>query len=70
MHFYNYFLRGAQATSTFVLNSRKQLRQIQADGSIVYFNGDRTTTPAPKTKCNCGFKHYWDGREYDNNPTM
>ncbi|XP_071795965.1 deubiquitinating protein VCPIP1-like [Asterias amurensis] len=48
----------------------KQLRQIQSDGSIVYFNGDRTNTPAPKTKCNCGFKHYWDGQEYDNNPAV
>ncbi|XP_022099478.1 deubiquitinating protein VCIP135-like isoform X2 [Acanthaster planci] len=48
----------------------KQLRQIRTDGSVVYFNGDRTTTPAPKTKCNCGFKHYWNGIEYDNNPSI
>ncbi|XP_006824972.1 deubiquitinating protein VCPIP1-like [Saccoglossus kowalevskii] len=44
------------------------VRLVNGDGSIVYNNGDRTKTPAPDTRCNCGFKHYWDGTEYDNLP--
>ncbi|XP_071853755.1 deubiquitinating protein VCPIP1-like isoform X2 [Apostichopus japonicus] len=48
----------------------KELRLERADGSIVYHNGDKTATPAPDTKCSCGFKHYWDGKEFDNMPLM
>ncbi|XP_070565133.1 LOW QUALITY PROTEIN: deubiquitinating protein VCPIP1-like [Ptychodera flava] len=44
------------------------VRVVKGDGSVVYINGDRTKTPAPDTRCNCGFKHYWDGKEYDNLP--
>ncbi|XP_077979065.1 deubiquitinating protein VCPIP1-like [Glandiceps talaboti] len=44
------------------------LRLVKGDGTIVYTNGDRTKTSAPTTRCNCGFKHYWDGKEYDNLP--
>ena len=47
------------------------LRIVQADGSPVYVNGDRTSTPVTgKTKCSCGFKHFWDGKEYDNLPEV
>ncbi|CAH1785484.1 unnamed protein product [Owenia fusiformis] len=46
------------------------VRQLNYDGSIQYKNGDRTTTPAEKTRCQCGFKHYWDGKEYDNIPEI
>ncbi|KAH3870693.1 hypothetical protein DPMN_033884 [Dreissena polymorpha] len=46
------------------------LRQVRADGSNVYENGDRTTTPCVGGKCLCGFKHYWDGKEYDNLPEI
>ena len=49
---------------------RKQLRLVHADGTVQYHNGDRTSTPAPKTRCNCGYKHYWDGKEYDNHPAV
>ena len=44
------------------------LRVLRRNGSLVYNNGDRTTTEAKKSNCNCGYKHYWDGREYDNLP--
>ena len=43
-------------------------RSLNGDGSIVYLNGDRTSTPAEGSMCGCGFKHYWDGKEYDNLP--
>ena len=45
------------------------LRQVEADNTLLYKNGDRTSTPvtAP-SKCGCGFKHFWDGKEYDNLP--
>ena len=43
---------------------------MNGDGTVKYENGDRTTTPAPGGKCTCGFKHYWDGKEYDNLPEM
>ena len=45
-------------------------REIRSDGSIVYKNGDRTDTPTSNSKCGCGFKHYWDGKEYDTLPKM
>ena len=45
------------------------LRRVKSDGSAVYMNGDRTTTPVEgHSRCGCGFKHYWNGREYDNMP--
>ena len=45
------------------------LRRVKSDGSAVYMNGDRTTTPVEgQSHCRCGFKHYWNGREYDNMP--
>lgn len=45
------------------------LRHVKSDGRAVYVNGDRTTTPVKGTsRCGCGFKHYWNGREYDNMP--
>jgi len=45
------------------------LRRVKSDGSPVYVNGDRTTTPVEgRSRCGCGFKHYWNGREYDNMP--
>lgn len=46
------------------------LREIRSDGSIVYRNGDRTGTPTSNSQCGCGFKHYWEGNEYDNMPKM
>ncbi|XP_060561991.1 deubiquitinating protein VCPIP1-like isoform X2 [Ruditapes philippinarum] len=48
----------------------EMLRQVQADGSIVYKDGDRTTTPCVGGKCPCGFKHYYQGKEYDNLPDI
>ena len=48
---------------------RGPLRRVKSDGSAVYMNGDRTTTPVEgHSRCGCGFKHYWNGREHDNMP--
>ncbi|CAB4042378.1 deubiquitinating VCIP135, partial, partial [Paramuricea clavata] len=34
-------------------------------------NGDRTSTQSNNSKgCTCGFKHFWDGNEYDNVPKV
>lgn len=47
-----------------------QLRLVHFDGKILYENGDKTTTPvnSPRVRCKCGFKHWYNGREYDNPP--
>ncbi|XP_064634580.1 deubiquitinating protein VCPIP1-like isoform X2 [Lineus longissimus] len=47
-----------------------QMRRVNPDGSPCYINGDRTSNRAGKTRCQCGFKHYWDGKEYDNLPEV
>ncbi|XP_068722589.1 deubiquitinating protein VCPIP1-like [Montipora capricornis] len=45
------------------------LRCVKSDGSAVYMNGDRTATPVKGTsQCGCGYKHYWNGKEYNNMP--
>ncbi|XP_066272769.1 deubiquitinating protein VCPIP1-like [Branchiostoma lanceolatum] len=46
------------------------VRLVCPDGSVVYLNGDRTHTAAENSQCGCGFKHYWDGKEYDNLPEL
>lgn len=43
-------------------------RLVTREGDIVYKNGDRTLTAATQSRCGCGYKHYWDGKEYDNLP--
>ncbi|ELT92345.1 hypothetical protein CAPTEDRAFT_100015, partial [Capitella teleta] len=45
-----------------------QIRLLNGNNTIVYENGDRTLTPTNDSNCHCGFKHYWDGQEYDNLP--
>ncbi|XP_025080407.1 deubiquitinating protein VCIP135-like isoform X2 [Pomacea canaliculata] len=48
-----------------------QVRPVKADGTIEYKNGDRTIVPTnSKAGCGCGFKHYWDGQLYDNQPEL
>ncbi|XP_026993689.1 deubiquitinating protein VCPIP1 isoform X1 [Tachysurus fulvidraco] len=47
---------------------RNTVRHVRGDGSIVYLDGDRTNTRSQGGKCGCGFKHYWEGKEYDNLP--
>ncbi|XP_046335736.1 deubiquitinating protein VCPIP1-like [Haliotis rufescens] len=47
-----------------------RVRQVTGNSSILYQNGDRTLTPSTSTRCTCGFKHYWNGREYDNFPEI
>ncbi|XP_053571068.1 deubiquitinating protein VCPIP1 [Bombina bombina] len=44
------------------------VRRVRSDASIVYIDGDRTNTRSFGGKCGCGFKHYWEGKEYDNLP--
>ncbi|TRY66308.1 hypothetical protein DNTS_024307 [Danionella cerebrum] len=44
------------------------VRRVHGDGSVVYLDGDRTNTPSKGGKCGCGFKHFWEGKEYDNLP--
>ncbi|XP_075993622.1 deubiquitinating protein VCPIP1 isoform X2 [Genypterus blacodes] len=44
------------------------VRHILGDGSVVYLDGDRTNTRSQGGKCGCGFKHFWEGKEYDNLP--
>ncbi|KAG9478871.1 hypothetical protein GDO78_012502 [Eleutherodactylus coqui] len=44
------------------------VRRMRSNSSIVYLDGDRTNTRSYGGKCGCGFKHYWDGKEYDNLP--
>ena len=47
------------------------LRPVNMDGSTQYENGDRTTTPSDSTtKCPCGFKHFYNGNEYDSPPRL
>ncbi|CAK8684090.1 unnamed protein product [Clavelina lepadiformis] len=44
-------------------------RSVDKTGTIQYEDGDATPTPSiGKTKCHCGQKHYWAGKEYDNLP--
>ncbi|XP_028834527.1 deubiquitinating protein VCIP135 [Denticeps clupeoides] len=45
------------------------VRHVRSDGSVAYLNGDRTNTRSDTGgKCGCGFKHFWEEREYDNLP--
>nr|XP_019961768.1 PREDICTED: deubiquitinating protein VCIP135 [Paralichthys olivaceus] len=44
------------------------VRHIRGSGSVVYLDGDRTNTRSQGGKCGCGFKHYWEEKEYDNLP--
>ncbi|XP_006006858.1 deubiquitinating protein VCPIP1 [Latimeria chalumnae] len=44
------------------------VRRVKGDGSVVYLDGDRTNTKSAGGKCGCGFKHFWEGKEYDNLP--
>lgn len=46
------------------------VRLVNANGSVKYKNGDHTKTKAISSHCTCGFKHHWDGEEYDNIPQM
>uniref|UniRef100_A0A3Q3DEF0 Deubiquitinating protein VCPIP1 n=1 Tax=Hippocampus comes TaxID=109280 RepID=A0A3Q3DEF0_HIPCM len=44
------------------------VRRVRANGLVVYLDGDRTDTRSQGGKCGCGFKHFWEGKEYDNLP--
>ncbi len=46
------------------------MRLVKNDGSVLYLNGDKTNNKSTSSRCTCGYKHYWDGREYDNLPEM
>ncbi|EDV29405.1 uncharacterized protein TRIADDRAFT_11306, partial [Trichoplax adhaerens] len=48
-----------------------KMRSLSGQGNIAYCNGDTTKTPAdPNFSQCCGYKHYWDGKEYDNLPQI
>lgn len=47
-----------------------RLRLVYADGSVAYENGDLTPVRALSSHCQCGYKHWWNGREYDNPPDL
>ncbi|XP_041365436.1 deubiquitinating protein VCPIP1-like isoform X2 [Gigantopelta aegis] len=47
-----------------------RVRLVKGDGHVLYENGDRTLTPSSSTRCTCGFKHFWEGKEYDNFPEI
>uniref|UniRef100_A0A4W3GDQ5 Deubiquitinating protein VCPIP1 n=2 Tax=Callorhinchus milii TaxID=7868 RepID=A0A4W3GDQ5_CALMI len=44
------------------------MRHVRRDSSVVYLDGDRTNTRSAGGKCGCGYKHYWEGKEYDSLP--
>ncbi|XP_040028364.2 deubiquitinating protein VCPIP1 [Gasterosteus aculeatus] len=44
------------------------VRHVRGDGAVVYLDGDRTNARSQGGKCGCGFKHHWEGKEYDNLP--
>lgn len=44
------------------------VRHIHGNGSVIYLDGDRTNSRSQGGKCGCGFKHFWEGKEYDNLP--
>lgn len=46
----------------------ERLRLVSADGSVAYENGDLTPVRSLSSYCQCGYKHWWNGREYDNPP--
>lgn len=39
---------------------------VNGDGSVCYENGDRINILVVISWCMCGFKYFWDGKEYDN----
>ncbi|XP_078718807.1 deubiquitinating protein VCPIP1-like isoform X1 [Lampetra fluviatilis] len=59
---------GASVPSPCRSCSSERVRKIREDGSTQYENTDRTSTPSGT--CKCGFKHYWDGQEYDGLPQL
>nr|CAD7438212.1 unnamed protein product [Timema bartmani] len=49
-----------------------RLRMIHCNGSVDYENGDATSSLSPSSTgpCHCGYKHWWNGLEYDNLPQI
>jgi len=56
------------APSLLLLLFSERLRLVSADGSVAYENGDLTPVRSLSSYCQCGYKHWWNGREYDNPP--
>ena len=46
----------------------RAIRKMKVDGTLEYFNGDQLSKIAQNSSCGCGYKHFWDGKEYDNLP--
>ncbi|XP_069692893.1 deubiquitinating protein VCPIP1-like isoform X2 [Periplaneta americana] len=47
-----------------------KLRLVYTDGSLAYENGDIVSSRSLSDHCQCGFKHWWAGKVYDNPPDM
>ncbi|XP_043921815.1 deubiquitinating protein VCPIP1-like [Protopterus annectens] len=59
---------GASSLNACNLCSSASVRHVRGDGSVVYMDGDQTNIRSNGGKCGCGFKHYWEGKVYDNLP--
>ncbi|GFO30372.1 deubiquitinating protein vcip135-like [Plakobranchus ocellatus] len=57
---------GQQKPTACLYCSGIEFRLVNADYTIQFKDGDRTFTKS--NKCRCGFKHYWNGKEYDTAP--
>jgi len=54
----------------FCFSYSMNLRLVYADGTVAYENGDLTPARALSSHCQCGYKHWRNGKEYDNPPDM
>ncbi|CAL1543504.1 unnamed protein product, partial [Lymnaea stagnalis] len=59
-------VKGSHKPSSCLYCNSKTFRLVDADYTVHYENKDKTMTKS-KT-CQCGFKHYWEGKEYDGFP--
>ncbi|XP_029651121.1 deubiquitinating protein VCIP135 [Octopus sinensis] len=46
----------------------RHVRLVDSDGTIHFLNADRTMSKSSRSKC--GYRHYWNGREYDHLPEI
>ncbi|GFS24096.1 deubiquitinating protein VCIP135-like [Elysia marginata] len=63
---YSFPLHSQQKPMACLYCSGIEFRLVNADYSIQFKDGDRTFTKS--NKCPGGFKHYWNGQEYDTMP--
>ncbi|GAB1607956.1 deubiquitinating protein VCIP135-like [Argonauta hians] len=57
------------ARQPFCLHCKSQhVRQVNSDGSLCYLNADRTLSKSDRSRC--GYRHFWNGTEYDHLPDI